>query len=168
MFRTLQNQPSVILIFHNQKLKASQALYQVVEKLTSKAPLADKVYLDLVTNKMPTYDQFSTIVSNVPTDDSYGQRVLRQAFPLLSDKHSEKGTTHTTIKGAPQMFNEGEYNIIRDTFDKIENGAASEVSDPEELFTAPLVVDWDRATIANDEEGLKKMLSLYEKEEAAK
>lgn len=168
MFRTLQNQPSVILIFHNQKLKASQALYLVLERLTNQAPLVDKVYLDLNTNKMPTYDQFSTIASNVPTDDAYGQRVLRQAFPLLGDKLVSNGTSTTTRKGAPQMFNEGEYNIIRDTFDKIENGAASEVSDPTELFNAPLVVDWDRATIANDEEGVKKMLSLYETDDASK
>lgn len=161
MFRTLQNQQATISIFHSQKLAASGALYLYLQRATEQLPIGDHVYLDLNTNKMPTWDQFQTIVSGVPADDVYQQQVLRDAFPLLRAKKIQGNSELVTITGAPQMFNEGEYKLIYDAFNKLQSQQDQKVANAEDLFQAPLVVDWDKATIANDEPGVAKLLEVY-------
>lgn len=165
MFRTVQNSASTITLFHNLRLKLSELLYHLLDKVANDSLLkvADRIYFDIAANQMPTYDQFLTIASNVPTDDTYQQGVLRAAFPLLSDKTGPctlDPKKKILVKGA-LMFNEGEYKLIHEAFNKAQENP--ELPDQaSELFNAPLVVDWDKALIANDEEGLKRLLKEYE------
>ncbi|CAN3359636.1 hypothetical protein DICA3_D05512 [Diutina catenulata] len=165
MFRTVQNSASTITLFHNSRSKLSESLYHLLDKVAndSSSKVADRIYFDIAANQMPTYDQFSTIASNVPTDDTYQQGVLRAAFPLLSDKTGPctlDPKKKISVKGA-SMFNEGEYKLIHEAFNKAQENP--ELPDQaSELFNAPLVVDWDKASIANDEEGLKRLLKEYE------
>ncbi|CAN3502492.1 putative redox protein Fmp46p, mitochondrial [Diutina catenulata] len=144
MFRTVQNGASALTLFHNSRSKVSEQLYHALKGATS-SKLADRISLDVAANQMPTYNQFQTIVSNVPADDSYQQGVLRAAFPWL--KRSS--------------VLEDEYEVFHEAFSKAQ--ANPELPDQgSEVFQAPLVVDWDKAQIANDPEGLKKILEAYE------
>lgn len=169
-FRTLQNSPATISIFHNSKLPLSGELYHVLDKAYYK--LNDdktKFQVDLMSNKMPTYDQFVLIVNSCLKDQS-SKKALKNCYPFMYGKKSGEETNRTTVKppirtvdgnsGGVNVFSEGEYGMIYDTFNKLKESKDPEV-DASDIFQAPLVVDWDQCLIAGDEDGLSAILKKY-------
>lgn len=162
LFRTLQHSPATVSIFHNSKIPLSSKLYQVLTQadLLSKK---DNFIIDLMQDRMPTYDQYQLLVSNC-VRDAESRGVLKQCFPILVDRTASGNDKRVTTRGVlgSRLFSEGEYQIMNEVFNKAQEGADSVApTDPSEIFKAPLVVDWDQNKIAGDEEGLKRILEKY-------
>lgn len=167
LFRTLQNSPATISIFHNKKIASSSHLYKVLNRAYENLN-KEKFYfqLDVMENRMPTFDQYQYIIANTP-QSSMNNDVLRACFPLLKDDSSTEETKVETANAISNVkrkqtpsFTEGEYNLFYDTFNKILESNNSDV-DSAAIFKPPLVVDWDQVLIANNEEGVSTILSKY-------
>lgn len=172
LFRSLQNSPSTISIFHNQSIPLSNKLYDILEKAYETQPTKPKheFQIDLMKDKMPTYDQYKLITSKY-LKNAVTKTVINDRFPFLHDKEVElynnKGNP-VTIKGAEwnnKIFSQSEYDMIYDTFNKLQESKSSSISTKaSQVFSAPLVVDWDNELIAGDEETLKAILDKYKQE----
>lgn len=160
LFRTLQNSPGVISIFTDARpvsSKVYQTLNKSYEKLNSDK---DKFLLEVAENKMPTYDQYQSLVAN-----DKNKLVLDKCYPILHDRPldisetlKQAGVQYSTIRGwGPTIFNEGEYSMIYEAFEALDKEKIRL-----EIFKAPLVVDWDHNVVANDVEGLQTILKQYE------
>ena len=176
LFRTLQNSPATITIFHNPKLRTLATLYHHLEQAYHHYGESKDLFLvDLMTNKMPTYDQFLTIAQACLKDDT-SKTVLRNCFPFMYDlksiHHEEPRGVTKKLRVGPdwekmeerlvgiKMFSEKEYAMIYDAYNK----AVEEKDIPEEdIFRSPLVVDWDQSLIAGDETTLAAILDKYKK-----
>lgn len=167
LFKTLQNSPATISIFHNARVPALAKLFPHLEKayyqLNDKK---DLFQLDMNAKKMPTYDQFKTIYSNCVRGDRC-QTVLKQCFPLLNDKFTLSEHSSVTVKSLGirhdrgfKIFSQNEYDHIHEAFNKYINEENPEI-DPNELFLPPLLIDWDQNLIASDMDGLKLILKKY-------
>lgn len=172
LFRSLQNSPAIISIFHSSKLPESVALYGSLEKAFYNLN-GDKnqFQIDLVTKQMPTYDQFRDINSRCVNTEA-AKQVLQRCYPLLQDKLTMAKDAVVTMKSAGirndrgvRVFSPSEYEKIHEVFDELVNEKEPEF-DPAHLFRAPLVVDWDQNLIACDEEGLQAILAKYSPEGA--
>lgn len=167
LFRSLQNSPAIISIFHSSKLPESVALYRSLEKAYySLNEDKNQFQIDLVTKQMPTYDQFRDINSRCVNSEA-AKLVLQRCYPLLQDKLTQSKDTLVTMKSAGirndrgvRVFSASEYEKIHEVFDELVNEKEPEF-DPAHLFRAPLVVDWDQNLIACDEEGLQAILAKY-------
>ncbi|KAL6450391.1 hypothetical protein SBY92_004597 [Candida maltosa Xu316] len=169
LFRTLQNSPSTITIFHNSKLPLSNKLYDILETAydTQSERPKYEFSLDLMKDKMPTYDQYQLIVSRY-LKSTQAKDILHTKFPFLHDREVEfynnKGNL-VTVKGIDwnnKIFSEAEYQMIYDTFNKLQESKNQEKA--AHLFEAPLVVDWDQELIAGDEGTLSEILAKYKQE----
>lgn len=58
------------------------------------------------------------------------------------------------------IFSEGEYAMIYDSFNNLVESKEPDVN-PSEIFQAPLIIDWDQCLIAADREGLTNILQKY-------
>ncbi|WEJ97290.1 hypothetical protein PSN45_004840 [Yamadazyma tenuis] len=171
MFKTLQNSPSTISIFHNAKIPMSNKLYGILSKANYKLNEdKSKIILDLMENTLPTYDQYSLIVNNC-LRDNYSKNVVASCFPFIKGSTENKVGQDRVTVNAPiglqrlsgsglKVFNEGEYAMIVEAFNGIEQSDSTEVS-ASAVFAAPLVVDWDQNMIANDEHGISNILNKY-------
>ncbi|KAF5213175.1 hypothetical protein FOB63_000434 [Clavispora lusitaniae] len=167
LFRSLQNSPAIISIFHNGKVPESVALYNSFEKAYHRLnDNKNQFQIDLVPKQMPTYDQFKDIYSRCVTSDS-GKHVLQHCYPLLNDKMTQSKDNVVTFKSVGinndrgvRVFSPSEYEKIHEVFDELVHEDEPEI-DPSHLFRAPLVVDWDQNVIACDEEGLSALLAKY-------
>lgn len=169
LFRSLQNSPSIISIFHNSSIPLSNKLYDILEKAYDTQPEKPKheFQIDLMKNKMPTYDQYKLIVDKY-LKGSTSKTILHNCFPFLHDSKTElynsKGNV-VTVKGvewANKTFSPAEYQMIYDTFNKLQESSDQSINTiASNVFQAPLVVDWDNDVIAGDEETLKAILSNY-------
>lgn len=172
LFKTLQNSPATISIFHNAKVPTSARVYANLEKAYYKLnENKNQFQIDLNAKQMPTYDQFKDIyLQFVHGEDS--KTVLQSCYPLLSDKKTkESDQKYTTIKSLGvktdrgfKVFSQHEYENIHEAFLSLVNEAEPEI-DPSQLFRAPLLVDWDQKLIACDEEGLQAILAKYKAEQ---
>ncbi|KAK6461499.1 hypothetical protein DFJ63DRAFT_319763 [Scheffersomyces coipomensis] len=173
MFRTLQNSPATITLFHNTKIPLSTALYQILDKayikLPSKSP--NQFIIDLAKDRIPTYDQYKHIVSNCLVD-SKSKKFITNCYPFLNDRTTTgvSASEIVTFKGVAaknsvshKLFNEGEYALIEETFNKLHEIKEDDLAavQPADIFKAPLIIDWDQNLIAADEESLQKILSKY-------
>ena len=167
LFRTLQNSPATISIFHNKKIPSSSHLYKILSRAYENLNKEKfQFQLDVMENRMPTFDQYQYIISN-SLRSRMTNDVLRECFSLLKDDSSAGDTqveTDNTIlktkeKKSPS-FTEGEYNLFYDAFNKLLESSNPDV-DSAAIFKAPLVVDWDQVLIANNEEGVSTILSKY-------
>lgn len=154
MFRSLQSSPATISIFHNPKLAVSTSLYHLLQNKMNKinsSKKSDQFIIDLMENKMPTFDQYKLLIG-------MNSAKVKSCYPLLSDRVdlSEK----TIIKGTPNLFNQGEYNLIYETFNELIDHPDKSIN-PVDIFKAPLVVDWDQSKVAIDETDLHELLSVY-------
>lgn len=171
LFRSLQSSPAIITIFHNAKVPALARIYASLEKSYYQLNEdKNKFEIDLMAKQMPTYDQFRQIYSNCVHGDRC-QGVLKSVFPLLNDKFSHNDDSTVTFKslgirhnGGFKIFSENEYNHIHEAFEEFVSKENPEI-DPNELFKAPLLIDWDQNLIANDEEGLEMILQKYKPSE---
>lgn len=167
LFRSLQNSPATISIFHSSKLPESVALYGSLERaFYNLNEDKNQFQIDLVTKQMPTYDQFKDINSRCVSSEA-AKHVLLRCYPLLADKMTQQKDTLVTMKSAGirddrgiRVFSPSEYEKIHEVFDELVNDKEPEF-DPAHLFRAPLVVDWDQNLIACDEEGLQAILAKY-------
>lgn len=118
---------------------------------------------------LPTYDQYC-LISNSCLKDNYSKNVLKKCFPFLSDRSEDKvGQDRVTVKPPVQIgrllgsglkvFNAGEYAMISEAFEAIKSKEGT--FEAAEVFSAPLVIDWDQNLIANDEYGVNNILSKY-------
>jgi hypothetical protein len=170
LFRSLQNSPATISIFHNNKVSLSNELYLVLDKAYYKLN-DDKNYfqVDLMANKMPTYDQF-LLITNSCLKDRASKLALRNCYPFMYGKKSGEINNKITVEspirpnnGDPNglnVFSEGEYAMIYESFNKLIETKEPDVN-PSDIFQAPLIVDWDQCLIAADKEGLSSILSKY-------
>ncbi|SGZ49074.1 CIC11C00000003095 [Sungouiella intermedia] len=168
LFRSLQNSPATISIFHYAKQPASAKVYATLEKAYFRYnENKNQFQIDLNAKKMPTYDQFKDIYSHAVHGEA-AKTVIQTCFPLLSDKKTSSLAEHfTTFKSLGvktdrgfKIFSENEYVAIQEAFSQLVNESEPEI-DPTELFRAPLVVDWDQNLIACDEDGLETILAKY-------
>ncbi|RCK65353.1 hypothetical protein Cantr_01014 [Candida viswanathii] len=172
LFRSLQNSPSTISIFHNQTIPLSNKLYDILQKAYETQPEKPKheFQIDVMKDKMPTYDEYKLITSKY-LKSAAAKTVLHDRFPFLHDKEVElynsKGNP-VTIKGAEwnnKIFSPSEYAMIYETFNKLEESTSPSLSTKAtEVFSAPLVIDWDNELIAGDEETLDAILAKYKQE----
>lgn len=173
LFRTLQNSPATISIFHNTKIPLSSALYQVLEKADNKINSGKRVHfqVDVMANKMPTFSQYQSLASSfIP--DLPSRHILNSCYPFLYDQKIAGDKASVTMKGVEptKIFNEGEYQLIYEVFNNsIESKdhphatiQGLEIEEPEQIFSAPLIVDWDQNLIAGDEESLAEILKKYQ------
>lgn len=178
LFRTLQHSPATLTIFHDATIPLSNILYKALSRahFNLKDNSKHEFQIDLMQNKMPTLDQYQSLVRNC-LPDSRSKSILHGCYPFLHDRrtlgssHSEivttRGLGHHRGVGHQfthhKTFSEGEYSIIYDAFNKLHEGKATGKVDiePSEIFRAPLVVDWDQNKIANDEESLVEILQKY-------
>ncbi|CUM66547.1 uncharacterized protein PRCAT00004216001 [Priceomyces carsonii] len=165
LFRSLQNSPATISIFHNGKLPASAKIYKLLDnayfKLNDKK---NKFQIDLMQDKMPTYDQY-VLLSQKFLKDKASKDTLKQCYPLFSDRKTS-GPDDVIIKGVQpssglKVFNEGEYSMIYDAFNTLITKDDADIK-AEDIFRPPLVVDWDQNLLANDEKGLNHILEKYQ------
>ncbi|CAK7890668.1 hypothetical protein CAAN1_01S00364 [[Candida] anglica] len=171
LFKTLQNSPATISIFHNKKLPASGTLYRILEKADNKLNASTQQFqVDLMTDKMPTFDQFQFLVNSC-TADEQGRSVLLDAYPFMSEKKSSKDRSKVTVQPPVgvqgtnwKTFTEGEYAIVHDAFEHLlaESKSDNPDHDPSEVFRAPLVVDWDQCLVAGDVTSLEHLLAKYQ------
>lgn len=169
LFKTLQSSPATITIFHNTKIPLSNKLYDVLNKTYDTLPEKPKYdfQLDVEKNKMPVFSQYQDFVSKF-LKSTQDREVLHSRFPFVKKDEvtllNSKGNP-VTIKGADwanKIFSESEYQLIYETFNQLEENANSSIStQSQELFEAPLVVDWDQNKLAGDEESLRKLLAKY-------
>lgn len=169
LFRTLQSSPATITIFHNARLPVSARVYASLEKAYFRLNEdKNQFMIDLAAKQIPTYDQFKMIYSNcVHTEEC--KLVLKQVYPLLSDKLLVENKKAVTIKSSLgvdtnrgfKVFSPNEYQSIHEAYTELINSKEPEI-DPAQLFNAPLVIDWDQNMIACDEEGLHAILAKYE------
>ncbi|PSK37701.1 hypothetical protein C7M61_003409 [Candidozyma pseudohaemuli] len=172
LFRSLQNTPATISIFHNARVPSLASLFAHLERAYYQLNDDKNLFqLDMNAKKMPTYDQFKTIYSNCVRGDRC-QTVLKECFPLLNDKFTQSEHSSVTVKSLGirndrgfKIFSQNEYTHIHEAFEKLIDEQNPEI-DPNELFQAPLLIDWDQNIIANDMDGLKLILKKYK--EAAK
>lgn len=169
LFRTLQNSPGTISIFHNKKLPSLVLLYSILDKAGERINNdTTKFQVDVMTNKMPTFDQFQFLINNCAKDEA-AKGFIRNAYPLVNPKKSTKEKNSTTIEPPKALrrenwktFTEGEYAIVYDAFNQlVEDIDANPEHDPSEIFKAPLVVDWDQCIVAGDEHSLEEILDKY-------
>ncbi|CAH2355009.1 hypothetical protein CLIB1423_20S01992 [[Candida] railenensis] len=170
LFKTLQNAPATISIFHNKKIPNSTLLYSILDKASAKINAdKEKFQVDVMINKMPTYDQFSFIINSCLKDDK-SKSFLKNAFPLVSPKQSSGGEKSRITQIPPiqlqgknwKTFSEGEYAIVYEAFQSlVDDLEAHPEHDPSEIFKAPLLVDWDQSLIAGDESSLEEILAKY-------
>lgn len=170
LFKTLQNSPATISIFHNNKISLSNELYHVLDKAYYKLN-EDKNHfqVDLMSNKMPTYDQF-LLVTNSCLKDKASKMVLRNCYPFMYGKKSDETKNKITIESPIRpdnvgsnginIFSEGEYAMICESFNRFIETKEPDVN-PSDIFQAPLIVDWDQCLIAADNEGLSNILKKY-------
>lgn len=169
LFKTLQNSPATISIFHNKKIPSLTLLYSILDKSAAKINAdRQKLNVDVMVNKMPTYDQFSFIVNSCLKDDK-SKGFLKNAFPLVSPKQSSGEKLRITQIPPIQLqgknwktFSEGEYAIVYEAFQSlVDDLDAHPEHDPSEIFRAPLLVDWDQCLVAGDESSLEEILAKY-------
>ncbi|QEL62328.1 hypothetical protein CJJ09_004504 [Candidozyma auris] len=159
LFRSLQNSPATISIFHNARVPASARLFAFLEKAYYQLNDDKNLFqLDMNAKQMPTYDQFKSIYTNCVRGDRC-KTVLKECFPLLNDKFIKSD------QGSGSRSFQNEYDHIHEAFDNLINQENPEI-DPNELFQPPLLIDWDQNLIANDMDGLELILAKYK--EAAK
>lgn len=174
LFRTLQNSPATVTIFHNAKLPALAAIYHQLEQAYQHNSQSKNEFLvDLMANKMPTYDQFLAIAQACLKDDT-SKQVLRNCFPFMYDlksvhHHEPRSVTTKLPVGTDlerleerlvgiKMFSEKEYAMVSDAYAQaLEHDDVAE----EDIFRSPLVVDWDQSVIAGDEQTLAQLLQKY-------
>lgn len=152
MFKVFSS-PATVTIFHNSKIPLSESLKHILfEKLDKvNATKSSQFAIDLMENKMPTFDQYKSLITMNSTK-------VKLTYPLLSDRLDlpEK----TIFKGTPNLFNQGEYSIIYDAFNEAVADPTKPI-DPSHIFKAPLVVDWDQSKVAISESDLYDLLSAY-------
>ncbi|KAK6455365.1 uncharacterized protein RJT20DRAFT_46567 [Scheffersomyces xylosifermentans] len=171
LFRTLQHSPATLTIFHDATIPLSAKLFHVIEKAYHKldGKKANEFQIDLMANRMPTFDQYQSLVANC-LHDSKSKSILHNCYPFLTDRKtaSTTSTEVITIKGHGnhfnnKIFNEGEYNLIYETFNKLKELPEAGLDiNPSDIFRAPLVVDWDQNLIAGDESSLADILKKYQ------
>lgn len=170
LFRSLQNSPATITIFHNSKIPLSAELSKILNKTYDSLPSKPKYdfQVDLELNKMPTYEQYQTFVSKFLKNEQ-AKKTLHDAFPFLNDRLTDLLDSHgkkVTVKGldwSNKVFSQAEYQKIYDTFNKLvenEHDHSVETS-PSQIFKAPLIADWDQEVLAGDQETLKALLAKY-------
>ncbi|KAI5958774.1 hypothetical protein CANMA_004191 [Candida margitis] len=170
LFRTLQSSPATVTLFHNSKIPLSNELYKILNKTYDSLPEKPKYdfQIDLMQNKMPTYEQYQIFVNKFLKTDQ-AKNTLHESFPFLNERSTDLLDSHgkkVTIKGidwSNKVFSQSEYQKIYDTFNKlVENEKDHSVdTNPAQIFKAPLVVDWDQDLLAGDHETLKALLAKY-------
>ncbi|CAI5760475.1 unnamed protein product [Candida verbasci] len=168
LFRSLQNSPATVSIFHNARIPLSNKLYNNLEKTYDTLPEKPKYEftIDLMKDKMPTYDQYRLFVDKCLTNEQ-AKVTLQNCFPFLNDRQTHLYDTHgktVTIKGidwSNKIFSQSEYQMIYDTFNKLQEGNASIETTASDVFKAPLIVDWDQNKLAGDEKTLELLLKVY-------
>lgn len=169
-FRTLQHSPATISIFHNNKVPLSNELYQSLHKSYFKLNDDKSQFeVDLMANKMPTYDQFLLITSSCLKDKA-SKRTLKRCYPFMNGKQPSETKNRITVESPIRtdnfdsnginIFSEGEYAMIYDSFNNLVESKEPDVN-PSEIFQAPLIIDWDQCLIAADREGLTNILQKY-------
>lgn len=170
MFRSLQQLPGTITLFHNSSSIASQELFKFLASESNKLPAspAKKAsFLSKITgqdvenkrkkfelnmsNSFPTLDQFNFIKSTIPLNPGC-KEAFCATFPQLS-KHLEDESDY--LNELPSDDKMKQLVSDRSTEDLIRLG----------FYNPPLAVDWSNSTIAHDIEGARKMVSFYEKSE---
>lgn len=180
MFKTIQNNPGVITIFHNTKSKLSQSLLSKLQQSAKpyhKEPESSKtqsifsriIYgnsddasktpqlkynIEEVDSGFPTYDQLKIIKSFVKIHPASKSTFL-QAFPKFVDPNVAHKGFSVNISDL-QIPDESEtIELINTNYDKlIEDG----------IFKPPLVIDWDNQLLANNEITLERILRHYRAE----
>ncbi|KAK6202343.1 uncharacterized protein RJT21DRAFT_112307 [Scheffersomyces amazonensis] len=175
LFRTLQQSPATISIFHSTKIPLSVSLYHLLDRAFIKLPAkaTNQFQIDLMKDKIPTFSQYQYLASNC-LHDAKSKQALSNCYPFLKDRVSiaPEATQRVTFRGLEsvsptfknRIFNEGEYSLIEETFNKLQEIKEDDITDisPSDLFRAPLIIDWDQNLIAADEEGLLNILKKYE------
>lgn len=167
LFRTLQNAPPTISIFHNARVPALAKMFAQLEKAYYRSNDGKELFqLDVAVKQMPTYDQFKLIYECIHSD-AYKQ-TLKKVYPLLNDRVLVQDRKRVLFKSSGmhtdrgfKVFSHKEYESIREAFSELVNSSNPE-TDPSQLFRAPLIVDWDQNLIACDEDGLAAILMKYE------
>lgn len=174
LFRSLQNSPATISIFHNAHVPTLARVYASLEKAYYQLNDNKNLFqIDLMAKQMPTYEAFRQVYLQCVHSEA-SKDVLKACFPLLNDKLHVAKDKSVTIKGATgintdrgfKVFSETEYEKIHEAFDVFVDATTPDI-DPVLLFRAPLVVDWDQNLIACDEAGLDLILQKYREAESA-
>ena len=172
-FRSLQNTPATISIFHNAHVPTLARVYASLERAYYKLNDDKNLFqIDLMAKAMPTYDQFKMIHSQcVHSEES--KNALKTVFPLLNDKLTKSDDACVTFKALGvnnergfRVFSQNEYEKIHEAYTELVNQKEPEI-DPSLVFRAPLLVDWDQNLIASDEEGLDHILQKYRLEQTS-
>lgn len=170
LFRTLQHSPATITIFHNNKLAPSNELYHALDKAYYKLNEdKNQFQVDLMSFKMPTYDQF-LLITNSCLKDKASKKTLQNCYPFMYGKKSNETRNRITVESPTRpdnfdpnginIFSEGEYTMVYESFNKLIEVKKPDVN-PSDIFQAPLIMDWDQCLIAADNEGLSNILKKY-------
>lgn len=186
MFKTLQNNPGVITIFHNAQSQLSKTLLTNLQRSAkpfhqqessqhqslfnkilhgksdseSKTP-REKYLIEEVDSGFPTYDQLKMIKSFVKTHPS-SKSTFIDVFPKFIDEKA----LNSQNTGGKDKYNINISDIkIPDELDTIEliNTDYRKLLQ-DGWFKPPLVIDWDNNLIANNEFTLDRILKHYRAE----
>ncbi|ODQ77663.1 hypothetical protein BABINDRAFT_163378 [Babjeviella inositovora NRRL Y-12698] len=162
MFRTMQGAPGVITLFTRPQSRVSDHLFKQLqyyskpfqskknptllakifgERAPKNGSEEDRYTIDLQ-NTCPTYDQFLTMTSFLSTHKS-NFTSFRHAFPPIGKEMKYVGDLKV-----PERL---EYEAMM----------SKGVNGEEESFVTPLVVDWNQALIASDDEGIERIIQYY-------
>ena len=144
LFRTLQSSPATITLFHNSKIPLSNELYKVLNKTYDSLPEKPKYdfQIDLMKNKMPTYEQYQIFVNKFLKSDQ-AKKTLHDSFPFLNERLIDLLDSHgkkVTIKGvdwANKVFSQSEYQKIYDTFNKLVENEKEKKTEKKEMCVVP-------------------------------
>ena len=97
LFRTLQHSPATLTIFHDATIPLSNILYKALSRahFNLKDNSKHEFQIDLMQNKMPTLDQYQSLVRNC-LPDSRSKSILHGCYPFLHDRRT-LGSSHSEI-----------------------------------------------------------------------
>ncbi|CAH2447581.1 Hypothetical protein PP7435_CHR2-0075 [Komagataella phaffii CBS 7435] len=169
MFKSLQQLPGIITIFHNPQSALSQSLLKTLnEKAIKLGPAQPKSLVDRASKqwntitKGPQNDHLERykvdISEGAPTPDQFAfiktalsiHPMCKQAFKSAFPKWGSAINHVSDINRLPDY---------KSVFGK---KSVTQLID-EGLFVPPLLVDWDNSLIAADESSLQKMLQNHSK-----
>lgn len=168
MLKTLQNSAGVITIFHSSTHPATRllrtleleanptsppdqpaiaaktrSLWNWISKGKNEDPGQPKYTIEELKDQLPTYDQLKIIRSFVTEKPSL-IKTFQHSFPQFVSEDFKKVKIPEEL-GAIELRNEGYQQWVKDG-----------------LFVPPLVVDWDKKSIANGEKSLQLLLREYD------
>jgi len=185
MFKTIQNYPGIITIYHNAQSSLSKTLLSKLQqsnkpyhqqKTTKDQSIWDRIIngnadaenkspqekytIEEIKSGFPTYDQLKLIKSFVNTHPSSKDTFI-EVFPrFINERAAMDAVAARSIK----KINISDIKIPEEDETLILIQQGNDYLLQNNWFRPPLIVDWDNSLIANNESTLDRILKHYSAE----